>query len=215
MKKQIKMIIAALLFSLAAPLAGRAQSVADYIQELALDYQKLAGLKSILSHMYTGYQVLNKGYTAVKDVSQGNFTLHEAFLDGLFLVSPAVRKYPRVADIINDQVMLIGEYKSAAGRFRQGGRFSPDELGYMTDIYNNLVSASLKNLDDLAMVMTDSKLRMSDAERLSAIDRIYLDSRSQLSYLRKFNSDAERIALQRGRAAGEKQSINSLYGLHN
>jgi len=215
MKKQIKILIAALLLSLATPLAGRAQSVADCIQQLALDYEKLASLKSILSQMYTGYQVLSKGYTAVKDVSQGNFSLHEAFLDGLFIVSPTVRKYPRVSDIINDQAMLVGEYKSAAGRFRQGGRFNPDELGYMMDVYNNLVSASLKNLDDLAMVMTDSKLRMSDAERLSAIDRIYLDSRNQLSYLRKFNSDAERIALQRGRATADKQSVNSLYGLHN
>ncbi|MES2376056.1 MAG: TerB family tellurite resistance protein [Bacteroidota bacterium] len=213
MKKQMKIILTALLFSLAAPLTGRAQSVADCIQQLALDYEKLAGLKSILSKMYTGYQVLNKGYGAVKDVSQGNFSLHEAFLDGLFLVSPTVRKYPRVADIISDQATLVSEYRSAASRFRQGGSFNPDELGYMMDVYNNLVSASLKNLDDLSMVMSDSKLRMSDAERLSAIDRIYLDSRNQLSYLRKFNSEAERTVLQRGRSAAEKQNVNSLYGL--
>ena len=215
MKKQLRMITAALLFTLAAPLAGRAQSVADCIQQLALDYQKLASLKSILSRTYTGYQVLSKGYNAVKDVSQGNFSLHEAFLDGLFIVSPAVRKYPRVADIIDDQASLVAEYKNAAGRNRQSGRFNPDELGYMMNVYNNLVSASLKNLDDLAMVMSDSQLRMSDAERLSVIDRIYLDSRNQLNYLRKFNSDAERISLQRGRSSGEKQSVNRLYGLPN
>jgi hypothetical protein len=214
MKKKIKLLVAALLFIVAAPLSSRAQSVADCIQQLALDYQKLASLKSILSQMYTGYQVLSKGYTAVKDVSQGNFSLHEAFLDGLFIVSPTVCKYPRVADIINDQATLIGEYKSAAGRFRQGGRFNPDELGYMMDVYNNLVTASLKNLDDLSMVMTDSKLRMSDAERLSAIDRIYLESRSQLSYLRKFNSEADRMAQQRVRSAADKKSVNSLYGIN-
>jgi hypothetical protein len=211
MRKQIKIVIVAVL--LVFPLRGRSQSVADCIQQLALDYQKLASLKSVLSQMYTGYQVLSKGYNAVKDVSQGNFSLHEAFLDGLFLVSPAVRKYPRVADILSDQATLISEYKRAAGRFRQSGRFEPDELGYMMEVYNNLVSASLKNLDALSMVMTDSQLRMSDAERLSAIDRIYLDSRNQLSYLRKFNSDAGRVALQRGRAAEDKQSVNSLYGL--
>lgn len=213
MKKQITILIVAVC--LALPLRGRSQSVADCIEQLVLDYQKLASLKSVLSQMYTGYQVLSKGYNAVKNVSQGNFSLHEAFLDGLFLVSPAVRKYPRVADILNDQARLISEYKSALGRFSRGGRFGPDELGYMMEVYNNLVSASLKNLDALAMVMTDSRLRMSDAERLSAIDRIYLDSRNQLSYLRKFNSDAERLALQRSRSAADKQHVNSLYGLKN
>lgn len=214
MKKKIKLLMAAMLFTLAVPLSSRAQSVADCIQQLALDYQKLASLKSILSQMYTGYQVLSKGYTAVKDVSQGNFSLHEAFLDGLFIVSPTVRKYPRVADIINDQAILVSEFKSASGRYCSGGHFNPDELGYMMDVYNNLVTASLKNLDDLSMVMTDSKLRMSDAERLSAIDRIYLESRNQLSYLRKFNSEADRMAQQRGRSAADKKSINSLYGIN-
>lgn len=214
MKKKIKLLVAALLFTLAVPLNSRAQSVADCIQQLALDYQKLASLKSILSQMYTGYQVLSKGYTAVKDVSQGNFTLHEAFLDGLFIVSPTVRKYPRIADIINDQAMLVSEFKSASGRYRSGGRFNPDEFGYMMDVYNNLVTASLKNLDDLSMVITDSKLRMSDAERLSAIDRIYLESRNQLSYLRKFNSEADRMAQQRDRSAADKKSVNSLYGIN-
>lgn len=213
MKKQFKLLTLTAVLCLSFPLMGWSQSVADCIEQLALDYQKLASLKNILSQMYTGYQVLSKGYTAVKDVSQGNFSLHEAFLDGLFLVSPAVRKYPRVADIISDQATLVSEYKGAAVRFRQSGRFNPTELDYMLNVYDHLFSASLKNLDALSMVMTDSQLRMSDAERLAAIDRIYLDSRNQLSYLRKFNSDAERLAGQRGRSAADKQSVNSLYGI--
>ena len=36
---------------------------------------------------------------------QGNFNLHKAFLDGLMMVSPAVKKYKRVADIITLQGM--------------------------------------------------------------------------------------------------------------
>jgi len=83
----------------------------------------------------------------------------------------------------------------------------------MMDVYNNLVNASLKNLDDLAMVITDSKLRMSDAERLTAIDRIYMESHNQLSYLRKFNDQAYRMALQRSRDADDRQTIKNLYGI--
>jgi len=213
MKKIAITLLLSLGLAAATPLSSRAQSVADVIQQLVLDYQKLASLKNILGQMYTGYTVLSKGYGAVKDVAQGNFTLHEAFLEGLYLVSPAVRKYPRITDIINDQAQLVSEYKSASGSFNSSGRFNPDELAYMMTVYNNLVSQSLKNLDDLSLIVTDSKLRMSDAERLTAIDGIYLESHNELSYLRKFNDQAAKISWQRSQGNADKQSVRSIYGI--
>lgn len=185
MKQIIRITLALAVTVCLIPVKSQAQSVADCIEQLMLDYQKLAGLKSILQQMYKGYEVLDKGYNSVKDVSQGNFSLHQAFLDGLMVVSPAVRKYPRVADIINDQATLLREYHAAYNTFRRDQHFNPDEIGYLMDVYNQLISMSLKNIDDLTMVMTDNKMRMSDAERLTAIDRIYTDSHSQLSFLRR------------------------------
>lgn len=211
-----KLIIATSLCLLSLglfPTMGKAQSIAQDLEQLSLDYEKLDGLKNILKQMYTGYEVLSKGYSAVKDVSQGNFSLHEAFIDGLFIVSPTVRQYPRVEDIINDQAMLVSEYQSAWRSFRQDKHFSPDEFGYMLTVYNNLISASLKNLSDLSMIVTDSQLRMSDAERLAAIDRIFTDSHGQLSFLRSFNDRNYRIAVQRSREASDRQNIKKLYGI--
>lgn len=202
-----------MMMAILVPITGRAQSIADMIEQLTLDYQKLAGLKNILNQMYQGYETISKGYNSVKDVSQGNFSLHEAFLDGLMVVSPTVRKYPRVGDIISDQATLMGEYRSAYGSNRSNPNFSPDELGYMLEVYNNLVNASLKNIDDLLMVMTDSKLRMSDAERLSLIDRIYKESHNQLSFLRQFNDQAAKLAAQRSRSAADKNGVRSIYGI--
>jgi hypothetical protein len=214
MKKVIPITVIVLAMSLAVPKAGRAQSVADLLQQLALDYQKLSGLKSILSNMYKGCQVVSKGYHAVRDVSKGDFSLHQAFLGSLWIVSPAVRQYPRVADIISDQAALLREYHSAWRTFRKNGHFTPDELAYMLEVYNNLVSASLKNIDDLTMVMTDSQLRMSDAERLAEIDRIYTGSRGQLSFLRNFNDSNYRLAGQRAREASDQQTIKNIYGIN-
>ncbi|MDB5143052.1 MAG: TerB family tellurite resistance protein [Mucilaginibacter sp.] len=214
MKRIIRIGLLILVAICAIPGKSRAQSVADCMEQLVLDYQKLAGLKSILQQMYQGYEVLAKGYNAVKDVSQGNFNLHEAFLDGLMVVSPAVRKCPKVADIIADQAYLVSEYKAAATSFRQDQHFSPDEIGYMMDVYSHLVSGSLKNLDDLAMIMTDSKLRMNDAERLNAIDRIFRDSHSQLSFLRRFNDQAYKTALQRSMDANDRHALKTLYGIN-
>jgi hypothetical protein len=214
MKNIVKPILALLLSCGLCNRSAQAQSIPQLLQQLALDYQKLAGLKSILSQMYTGYEVLSKGYNSVKDVSQGNFSLQEAFLDGLLLVSPTVRKYPRVTDIIDDQSALISEYHSAWSTFRQDKHFNPDEISYMLTVYNNLINNSLKNLDDLSKVITDSKLRMSDAERLAAIDRIYTGGHGQLAFLRSFNDRNYRVAVQRANNAGDQQTIKSIYGVH-
>jgi hypothetical protein len=214
--KKLPIVLVIFFFSTAliCPAAGKAQSIAQDLQQLSLDYEKLAGLKKILSQMYTGYEVLNKGYGAIKDVSQGNFSLHEGFIDGLLIVSPAVRAYPRVADIINDQAMLVSEYQSAWTSFRQDKHFNPDEIGYMLTVYNNLISSSLKNLSDLTIIVTNSQLRMSDAERLAAIDRIFTASHGQLSFLRSFNDRNYRITVQRTREANDRQTIKTLYGIN-
>jgi hypothetical protein len=214
MKKRLFIGLAILAVSLAIPRKSKAQSIADCIEQLTLDYQKLSGLKSILSQMYQGYEIVSKGYHAVQDVSKGNFSLHEAFLDGLMIVSPTVRQYPRVADIISDQATILSEYRSAWAMFRGNGHFKPDEIGYMMDVYNNLISASLKNIDDLTMIMTDSRLRMSDAERLAAIDRIYTSGHGQLSFLRGFNDRTYRLAVQRAREANNQQTLKSLYDIN-
>ena len=195
------------------PAISKAQSIADDLEQLSLDYQKLAGLKSILKQMYTGYEIVSKGYGAVKEVSQGNFSLHEAFLDGLYLASPTVRAYPHAADIVNDQLSLMSDYHSAYSTFRQDKHFNPDEVGYMLDVYNNLVGQSLKNLSDLSMILTDSKLRMSDAERIQGIDRIYAQSHGQLDFLRKFNNQTYQVAIRRANNEGDRQTLKNLYGI--
>jgi len=193
---------------------SKAQTIADALEQLSLDYKKLAGMKSTLKQMYQGYETIVKGYHAVNAVSQGNFNLHKAYLDGLFIVSPAVRQYPRLADIASDQASIMAESKSAYHNFRQDKHFSAAQISYMQDVYSNLVSESLQNLSDLAMIMTDSKMRMSDADRLAAIDRIYSDSQQQLSFLRRFNNQAYQGALWRSADESDKKILKKMYGIH-
>ncbi|MFD2871938.1 TerB family tellurite resistance protein [Mucilaginibacter ximonensis] len=187
----------------------KAQSIAQCLEQLSLDYQKLAGLKSILSQMYTGYEVLSKGYGAVKGVAQGNFSINEAFLDGLYVVSPTVRKYPKIAQLISNQEMLVSEIHAV-----KTASFSPDEVGYMMDVYNNLITQSLNNLSALTMVVTDSQLRMSDAERMGMIDQLYEESKNELGYLRSFNNRLYQTSLIRARQTQDKNNVKSLYGLN-
>ena len=211
MKKQIFWIV--LIAGFVSVDSVKAQSIAQDIEQLTLDYQKLAQMKSILSEMYKGYQVVSTGYNDVKNVTQGNFNLHQAFLNGLLAVSPAVRNYKRIADIINNQAEIIKEYKEAYAIFKKDPNFNFDELNYISGVYNNLIYESVKNLDALTMVITAGKLRMSDDERLKAIDKIADDTGEKLSFLRAFNNDTQIQALQRAKERNDLQTVQQLYGV--
>ena len=180
--------------------------------QLLLNVEKLAQFKQILKDMKKGYQILDGGYNTIKDISQGNFGIHKLFLDGLMQVSPTVKNYKRVVDIIDYQFILIKEYKNAFARFKRDNNFTSDELAYLSRVYDNLFKQSLRNMDELTNVITANKLRMSDDERLKAIDKIYEDMQDKLQFLRHFNNNTTVLALQR---AKEKKDVNATRKLYN
>ena len=189
---------------------GTAQSFE--VQQLLLNVEKLAQFKKILQNMKDAYVILHKGYTAIKDISQGNFSLHKTFLDALMQVSPVVRNYKRVADIISYQLRIVKVYKAAYNEFKSNGQFTTEEISYLNKVYLNLFDASLKNLDELTMVITAGKLRMSDDERLQAIDRIYASIEDQYSFLQEFNNQTKVLALQRKSEAAEIEMSKRIGG---
>ena len=185
------------------------------VQQLLLNVEKLAQFKQILNDMKKVYDILNGGYNVVKDISKGNFSLHKTFLDGLMAVSPAVKKYRRVSDIINLQIRLVKDYKSALKRFRLDKNFNDDELAYIGRIYTKLFDQSLTNIDNLTMVVTANKLRMSDDERLEAIDKIYDDMQDKVSFLQNFNKETSLLSLQRAKVRNDAVIIGGLHGINN
>jgi len=207
--KKICLAVMMMVIGMVTSLTVTAQ--AEELEELALDIEKLAQYKQILADLKKGYEILTKGYGIIRDVSKGQYDLHKLFLDGLLAVNPEVRKYQRVADIIDYQLRIVAEYKVAYNRFKGGGWFSASELAYMGAVYNNLFNQSLKNLDDLITVLTASKLRMSDDERIGAIDKIFADMQDKLLFLRHFNNSASVLSLQKARELQGERALQQLY----
>jgi hypothetical protein len=190
-----------------------AQSVSDDVQQLLLDVQKLSQLKQILTEMQQGYTTIKNGYENIKSLSQGTFSLHKVFLDGLLAVSPVVASYGKVADIIDKEAILVLEYQSANAYLKGSGRFTAQELSYFSAMYAALFSESLNKVNELSMVTTAGQLRMSDAQRLSAIDRMDADVTGQLSVLRAFDNGAAMQSAQRAKEAGDVGTVQGLYGI--
>jgi DNA repair ATPase RecN len=210
--KKLKILLL-LLVMLFLPFRSAAQY--QEMQQLLLNIEKLTQFKQILSDMKKGYEILSGGYKAVKDMTKGNFSLHKTFLDALMQVSPAVKKYKRVGDVINYQILLIKESKIALKRFSKSRSFSEKEIAYFEKVYDNLFRESLRNLDELTNVITANKLRMSDDERLAAIDAVYLEMQDKLQFLRDFNTSTKMLGLQRAKEHNDVTTLRGIYELNN
>lgn len=202
MKKIVLFMAVICLFI--TPYRSKAQSAE--IQQLILNIEKLSQFKKILSDMKKGYELLSGGYKTVKDMTEGNFSLHKTFLDALMQVSSAVKNYKRVGQIVDYQISIVKESRSGINRFVKSGNFSGQEIHYFEKVYGNLLNQSLRNLDELTMVITADKLRMSDDERLKAVDDIYEQMQDKLLFIRDFNASSNVLALQR---AKEKNDVDA------
>jgi len=207
----IRLMIPALLMLLFVFTGIQSKAQSTEVQQLLLNVEKLSQLKNILKDMKKGYTIISGGYNAIKNISQGNFSLHSVFLDGLMLVSPEVKKYRKVVDIITYQKRIISEYESAFKQFKATNNFNSLEIDYLGRVYKNLFDQSIDNLDQLVMIITSSKLRMNDEERLKAIDRIFEDTEDKLVFLRSFNSQALGLSLQRERERADIRQSLSLF----
>jgi hypothetical protein len=183
------------------------------VTQLILNIEKLDELRKILSELKKGYEILQKGYTTIRDISKGNFQLHEAFLDGLLKVSPAVASYKRITDIVACQLALVKESRQAYSSLVASGQMSADEQWYLKGVYDQLLAGSIKNLDALTQVLTAKKLRASDEERLRVIDAIYEDTSDKLVFLRHFNAGNSLLAAQRKEERASIRSTGNILGV--
>ena len=186
---------------------------ANELAQLALNIEKLAQFKQILSDLKKGYEIVSSGYGTIKDISEGNFNIHKVFLDGLMEVSPAVKKYYKIVQIADYQIELTKQYKAAYKRFVSSNQFSERELNYISAVYKNLINQSLQNLDELINVTTAGKLRMSDDERIKAIDRINDEMEDKLTFLKSFNQDTNLMLLGRLKETHEVTELKGIHGI--
>lgn len=170
-------------------------------------------MKSTLQNMYTGYETLKNGYTRVRNIAKANFNLHQIFLDGLWILSPAVSGDPRISEILNMEYSIVAGYKTASSRIGTSHVFTAQELNYILNTYSDLLQHSIQAVEELTMILTNHQLQMSDAQRLQAIDRIHTDVRGQYNAMVQLNNSIAVQTAQRQKETNDINALKQLYGI--
>lgn len=139
--------------------------------------------------------------------------LYKDYFDELARVKSIIAYYHRVNTIIRRQVQLVNEYKRAYDLFKQDDHFNANEIVYMGRVYTGILEQSVKNLDQLFLVINSFATTMSDAKRMEminaagdGIDQTYQD-------LLTFNRQNMTLSLQRAKDLREINVLKKLYGL--
>jgi hypothetical protein len=151
--------------------------------------------------------------TEIRDWTEKQRKLYDDYFQELWKVKAALAYYHRVKAIIDNQVAMVKEYKAARALFRQDPNFSPDELDYMFTVYSGMMNESLKNLDQLFLVVNAFATQMSDAKRMDIINKAAEDIEQGFVDLKEFNDQNKMLSVQRASAKGELEYVKRLYGL--
>jgi len=140
-------------------------------------------------------------------------TLYKDYYDELWQVKNTISYYHRVREITSKQVQLVAEYKRAWGLFKQDKHFTADELDYMGKVYSGILDESVKNLDQIFLVINSFSTQMSDAKRLEIINQAYNQVETNYSDLKAFNQQNVLVSLQRAKSKNDIDVVKALYGL--
>jgi hypothetical protein len=139
--------------------------------------------------------------------------LYADYFDELWKVKNTIATYQRVRDIIKRQVQMVTEYEKAYALSRQDKNFTQKEINYMYQVYSGILNESVKNLEQVQLVISAFVTQMSDAKRMEIINTASDNIEQNISDLRQFNQENIRTSLQRAKEKNDIDAVKKLYGL--
>lgn len=152
--------------------------------------------------------------TEIAEWTEKHRKLYKEYYDELWKVKNAISSYQRIKQILERQKGLVAEYKRVWGIIRNDDHFTKEELEYMYRVYSGIMNASLRNLDQVLVVINSFKTQMSDGKRLEIINRCGDQIERNYFDLKDFNNQNIQLSLSRAKDAHEIEMVKQLYELH-
>jgi hypothetical protein len=138
--------------------------------------------------------------------------LYADYFEELWKVKSAIAYFNKVKDAINTQLQIVKEYKQALALLKNDNHFSQPEIDYAKTVYIGVLNESVKNLDQLYLIVNAFATQMSDASRLELLEDTNNRLEQNLADLRQFNTQLAVLGIQRSKDQTEIDLMKSLYG---
>lgn len=151
--------------------------------------------------------------TEISDWTDKQKQLYGQYFDELKKVRSLITYYQRIKEITSTQVRIVDEYRRAWAMVKSDRHFSPKEIEYIGRVYSGILDQSVKNLDQLFLVVNSFRTEMADASRLQIINEVSEKINVNYIDLRAFNAENVMLSMQRSKSEQEAQQVRQWYGL--
>jgi uncharacterized membrane protein YgaE (UPF0421/DUF939 family) len=151
--------------------------------------------------------------TEIAQWTEKHRKLYEQYYDELWKVKNTLAAYQRIRQIMDKQIRIVDEYKRAWNLVRQDNHFTESEIDYMYRMYKGILNESIRNLDQILLVINSFKTQMTDAQRLAIISQAGDRIEQNFIDLLEFNMNTYQISLSRAKTQFEIDRVKKLYGL--
>jgi len=149
----------------------------------------------------------------ISEWTQKQKDLYKDYYEELAKVKSIITYYQRIKDISKKQVRLVDEYERAWSLFQKDAHFNVKELDYMHSVYSGILNESLKNIDQIFLVLDSFTTQMSDAKRLEIINAAADQIDTNYNDLTLFNQQNVLLSLQRAKTEHDVKSVKQFYGI--
>ncbi len=168
--------------------------------------KQLAYLKIYAGYLKKGYDVVSDGLGTIKGFTSGEFKLHEAFFGSLKDVSPLIKQDYRVIEIISKQMQISRIFSAMAGL-----DIGSQNLEYVHAVQTEIIADCNKDFDELILLITSSKVEMSDDERLSRLAKVYSSMGEKAEFSTEFYVEVQSLIVAQKNTKLETLKMRRLY----
>lgn len=172
---------------------------------------QIAALQVYIDYAKKGYSAVSKGLNFIGDVKKGEVNLHGDYFSSLLKVNPKVRNYYKIAEIISMQVKIIKVSRKTIKTLRAADLFHGTELDYVERALNRLLENCSDTLDHLLSVSTDSKLELTDDQRIDRIDSLHKSMLEDYNFCISFSREAGLLSLSKAKDLVEAEQLRVMY----
>jgi hypothetical protein len=153
--------------------------------------------------------------TEIAEWTEKHRKLYQDYYEELWKVKNTIAMYQRVRQVMDKQVRIVDEYRRCWNIVQNDDHFTKQELEYMYKVYSGIMEESVKNLDQILIVINSFKTQMSDGKRLEIIELAADEIDQNYFDLRQFNTQNMILSINRAKDENEIEVVKKLYELPN
>jgi len=149
----------------------------------------------------------------ISDWTQKQKDLYKGYYEELAKVKSIITYYKRIKEITKKQTQLVQEYERAWNLFKQDTHFKDSEIQYMESVYTGILEESVKNIDQIFLILDSFATQMSDLKRLEIINKAADQIDGNYDDLKMFNQQNILLSLQRAKTEADVNQVKQFYGI--